>query len=475
MKPSYDPQKEHRWRFRLVERRTLLVFGDLLAGLGALLISLLFWSARDAFYEFNLFFLLEHVPTWFYYLPAIWLVLLTELYNIRRASSWAETIKAVGTAAVLGLVIYLGLYFTITKDVLPRIAVVVFVAVAPILTLVWRYLYISVFTAERFLQRVLVVGAGRSGRILLQVFNDIEPKPFSILGCIDDDPEKIGSEIEGCKVVGTGKDILDIIQDKYISDIIVAITGEMYGRTFQSLLDAQELGVDITRMPLAYEELMQRVPIELLESDWILRSFVDENRVSGFYRVGKRLLDIIGSLIGTIIFLILLPFISLAILIESGRPVFYLQTRLGRGASPYKIIKFRTMWQNAEEDGKAEWASAEDERITKVGGFLRKTHLDEFPQFLNVLRGEMSLVGPRSERPQLVEKLQKQVPFYRARLLVKPGVTGWAQVNFGYPATIRETNTKLEYDLFYIKNRNLWFDLRIILRTPSTIFGLKGQ
>ena len=475
MQLPYDAQKEHRWRFRIVERRALLLFGDLLAGIGALGFSLFFWALRDEFFKFNAFFLFEHVPNWFYLLPAIWLVLLIELYNIRQAASWAATTQAIGTAAIIGLVLYMGLYFTLTNETLPRVSIIIFIVIAPLFTLAWRYLYIQVLSSDQFLRRVLLVGGGNSGRILLQVFNDIEPKPFLLLGLIDDDANKLHTEIEGYEVIGTGEDLLDIIQEKFISDIIVAITGVIHGHTFQALLDAQELGVDIIRMPLAYEELIQRVPIQLLESDWILRAFVDENRVSGFYRFGKRVLDLFGGIIGVLIFLTLLPLVGLAILLESGRPIFYSQTRLGRNARPYKIIKFRTMWQDAEKTGEAQWASANDDRITKVGRFLRKTHLDEFPQFINVLRGEMSLVGPRSERPQLIEKLQEQVPFYRARLLVKPGVTGWAQVNFGYPATVEETNIKLEYDLFYIKNRSLSFDLRIILRTPSTMFNLKGQ
>ena len=475
MKLPYDVQKEHRWRFRLVERRVLLLFGDLLAGIGALAFALVFWSFRDPYYNFNTFFLFEHVPTWFYLLPIIWLILLLELYNIRRAANWAATTQTIAASALLGLVLYLGLYFTFSDETLPRIAIVIFVVMAFLFTLTWRYLYIQVLTSEQFLRRVLLVGGGKSGKILLQVINNIVPPPFLLFGIIDDDTKKLHTTIENYQVIGTGEDILDIVQEKFISDIIVAITGEICGETFQALLDAQELGVDIIRMPIAYEELIQRVPIKLLESDWILRAFVDENRVSGFYPFGKRIMDLMGGLIGTFFFLILLPFVGLAILIEDGRPIFYLQTRLGRNARPYKIIKFRTMEKNAEKGGKAQWASEDDDRITRVGRFLRKTHLDEFPQFINVIRGEMSLVGPRSERPQLIEKLQEQVPFYRARLLVNPGITGWAQVNFGYPATIEETNIKLEYDLFYIKNRNLAFDLRIILRTPSTMFRFKGQ
>jgi lipopolysaccharide/colanic/teichoic acid biosynthesis glycosyltransferase len=133
------------------------------------------------------------------------------------------------------------------------------------------------------------------------------------------------------------------------------------------------------------------------------------------------------------------------------------------------------MVQNAEADGRPKWAEEDDKRATQVGKFLRKTHLDEVPQFINVLRGEMSLVGPRSERPELVEHFQQYVPFYRARLLVKPGITGWAQINFGYAATIEETIKKLEYDLYYIKHRNLLLDLIILLRTPGTMFSMKGQ
>jgi lipopolysaccharide/colanic/teichoic acid biosynthesis glycosyltransferase len=228
-------------------------------------------------------------------------------------------------------------------------------------------------------------------------------------------------------------------------------------------------------MPRAYEELLGRVPIRLLEADWILRSFVDEQKVSGFYELVKRLVDIIGGLIGTVLMLITLPIVTLAIVIDDGFPIFYTQTRSGRGSQPYTIIKLRTMRRDAEKVGHPQWASEDDSRATRVGRILRRSHLDELPQFINVLRGEMSLVGPRAERPELMEVFQKNVPFYRARLLVKPGITGWAQVNFGYASTIDETMTKLEYDLYYIKHRGILTDLIILLRTPATVFGFRGR
>jgi lipopolysaccharide/colanic/teichoic acid biosynthesis glycosyltransferase len=228
-------------------------------------------------------------------------------------------------------------------------------------------------------------------------------------------------------------------------------------------------------MPTAYEEVLGRVPILMLEANWILRSFVDEVRVSGFYLLGKRLLDIIGGLIGTTFMLVLLPFITLLTALDDGFPIFYTQTRNGKGGCTYNIIKFRTMRRDAEADGHPRWAREDDERTTRVGRLLRRTHLDELPQFLNVLSGEMSLVGPRAERPEMVEYFQVRIPFYRARLLVKPGITGWAQVNYGYASTIEETIVKLEYDLYYIKNRSFLMDLVILLRTPATVLGLRGR
>jgi lipopolysaccharide/colanic/teichoic acid biosynthesis glycosyltransferase len=158
---------------------------------------------------------------------------------------------------------------------------------------------------------------------------------------------------------------------------------------------------------------------------------VDELRVSGFYLLVKRLIDILGALAGLMGFLIVLPWVAVGILVESGRPVFFRQIRLGQGGKVYSVLKLRTMRQDAEADGQAHWAREGDPRTTKVGTLLRRMHLDEFPQFWNVLKGEMSLVGPRPERPELVAELEKQIPFYRARLLVKPGVSGWAQINYG--------------------------------------------
>jgi lipopolysaccharide/colanic/teichoic acid biosynthesis glycosyltransferase len=191
--------------------------------------------------------------------------------------------------------------------------------------------------------------------------------------------------------------------------------------------------------------------------------------------MGKRTLDVLGGLVGSMFCALLYPGVALIIALESGFPILYKQTRSGRGGRLYTIYKFRTMRQDAESDGKVRLTQEKDERITAFGSLLRRTHIDELPQFWNVLRGEMSLVGPRAERPEWIAEFQKQIPFYRARLLVKPGITGLAQVSYSYYASVEEMVTKLEFDLYYIKHRSLLMDLTIIVRTIGQVFTLRGR
>ncbi|NLF51164.1 MAG: sugar transferase [Leptolinea sp.] len=464
-----------RWRLKTTERRLILLMGDLLASWLGLFISLYFWAQRDQWFNFTWEFFQVRPAEWFYLLPFIWLLLLIELYDVRRSSRIIDTIRGVAIAAGVSFIIYMSLFFFSEPNSLPRTGVAGFIIATSVLTILWRLLYINIFTAQQFLRRVVIVGAGRAGSNLVKALHAVKPLPFQIVGFIDDDPEKKGERIEKFPVLGNGQDIPDILEKENISDLIFSISGEMNQTLFQNLLEAEENGVEITTMPIVYEETLGRVPILLLQSDWILRSFVDESHTGGFYELTKRLMDIFVAIIGLIICVVITPFISLAILLDSGRPIFFSQDRLGMNGQTYRITKFRTMRQDAEKDGKARMATENDDRVTKIGRFLRKSHLDELPQFLSVLIGTMSVVGPRAERPELVNTLQEQIPFYRARLFVKPGVTGWAQVNYGYASNIQQTIIKLEYDLYYIKHRNLVLDVMIILRTVGNVFGLKGQ
>lgn len=471
-------------RLRPGEQRTILLAGDFIASVAATAGAVYFW------YQYLLYRLIQNgvkpnvaeriiqieVPFWFYILPLVWLLLMVDSYELHTASNWRKTLRGIAVAPLVGLLGY-SLLFTINTDPnsLPRIAVGAFLVLASFLTLGWRAIYIRLYTSSGLMRRVLVVGAGKAGRTLVEAYRRLNPPPFLIIGFIDDDPAKRGKSYHGFGVLGDSEHLLDLVEDYRISDVVVAITGEIKGETFQTVLDVQERGIEVTRMPIMYEELTQRVPIEHLETDWVIRSFVDQVRVSGLYEFLKRSMDILGGIVGTLIFLLLLPFIALAIALETGFPVFYTQPRLGKGAQSFNILKFRTMKQNAEADGQPKVAEENDPRVTRVGAFLRKTRLDELPQFWTVLRGEMSLVGPRAERPELVAEYQRQIPFYRARLLVKPGLTGWAQINYGYVATVKETVVKLEYDLYYIKHRTLGMDFSIVLRTIGTVLRRTGR
>lgn len=467
---SAGARRRGRWHLRPAERRLLLIVGDGLAAAGAVVVALALWAPRD-WLGLSAELVRARAP-WFVYLPVLWVLLMVNLYDVHRASSQKETVRGVLLATGAGLALYAIVYLTSEPGSLPRRGVLYFLMAASLLTLAWRLVYIRIFTAPTFLRRVLVAGAGLSGRTLLNVVRQMWPPPFHLVGLIDDDPGKLGQEIEGARVLGDSTSLLRLIEEEDVSEVIVAITGELNGSMFQALLDAQERGVEITRMPVAYEELLGRVPIHHLESDWLLRSFVDEVRVSGLYLLLKRLMDIVGALTGLFLLLLVFPWVALAILLESGRPIFIFQARLGQGGRPYNVVKLRTMRKDAEADGQAHWARPGDPRMTRVGAFLRRTHLDEFPQFWNVLIGDMSLVGPRPERPELVPELEKHIPFYRARLLVKPGISGWAQVNYGKGASVEGSAEKLEYDLYYIKHRSLWLDLWIILRTIGNVRGV---
>jgi exopolysaccharide biosynthesis polyprenyl glycosylphosphotransferase len=474
-----------RLRLRPSEHRALLFLGDLLMAVASDFAAIFTWR------EYQRYVLLAddlrprvveqllqniNIQFWFYLLPLAWLLLMIELYEPHTASNWRKTIRGIAIAAFVGLVIY-SLVFIIRAEpgALPRVGVGAFLLYASLLTLLWRSLYIRIYTSSGQLRHYLAVGAGKAGQTLAEVYLAQNPPPFKLVGFIDDDPQKLGKSVCNIPVISQSFELLDLIETYKITDIVVAVSGEIQGTTFQTILDAQEQGVEVTRMPTLYEEMVGRVPIHHLESDWIIRSFTDQARVSGIYLLVKRLMDVVGGLAGLIVFFISYPFTALAIIIDSGLPIFYSQPRLGQGGRVFKIYKFRTMFKDADADGNIRPTEENDPRVTRVGNFLRRIHLDELPQFWNVFRGEMSLVGPRAERPELVKAFQKHVPFYRARLLAKPGLTGWAQINYGYVATVKDTEVKIEYDLYYIKHRSLAMDFNIILRTISTVLSRSGR
>jgi exopolysaccharide biosynthesis polyprenyl glycosylphosphotransferase len=206
-----------------------------------------------------------------------------------------------------------------------------------------------------------------------------------------------------------------------------------------------------------------------------LSKLTAKRQLSRFDRIGKRVLDITCGLIIAAIFGAVFPFVAIAIKLDSPGAIFYKQERVGLNGTRFTIYKLRSMVRNAERNGQAQWATKGDSRITKVGNFIRKTRLDELPQVINVLKGEMSMVGPRPERQQLIDKLEQQIPNFDRRLAVKPGLTGWAQVNYGYGSTVEDARIKLNYDLYYCKHQSLMLDFKILLRTFAVVLKMQGQ
>ena len=299
--------------------------------------------------------------------------------------------------------------------------------------------------------------------------------PARIVGFVDDDPAKQGLVFDGIAVLGTGADLPRLVQRWGVTDVVVAIVGEIRGALFQALLDAQAQGAEVSHLHALYEEAFQRVPMRHLAATWLIQSFMDQARKGVYYETAKRVVDILGALLGLALLALITPIIAPIILLESGWPVLFAQQRVGRHGRVFTVYKFRTMRPVAETTTNR-WATGEElKRVTRFGKILRKSHMDEFPQFVNVLLGQMSIVGPRPEQPKLVDELERQIPFYRARLLVKPGITGWAQINHGYVATLEGTVRKLEYDLYYIKHRSLALDVLIILRTVASVLGFRGH
>jgi sugar transferase (PEP-CTERM system associated) len=269
------------------------------------------------------------------------------------------------------------------------------------------------------------------------------------------------------------EELMATLERLKVSEIVIA-TRERRGGVLplRQLLEARLQGIRVIDLHSFYEREAGILPLDALRASWMI--FAGGFDQSASRDVVKRIFDIVVALLLLVMTLPIMALALLAVRLESGKPVFYSQIRVGQGGRTFRIVKIRSMRRDAEADGKARWASTNDDRITRVGAFLRKTRIDELPQLWAVLRGDMSFVGPRPERPEFVQKLREQVPFYDVRHSVKPGVTGWAQVRFWYGGSMEDSQRKLEFDLYYVKNHSFFLDLLILLETIQVVALGKG-
>ncbi len=369
--------------------------------------------------------------------------------------------------------VYLFAYFFAPRQLLPRGLVLYFCVIVCVLVGLWRAAYVPVARAA-FRIPTLVVGAGWAGQTIVQTIFEAADAEYELVGYVDDDPAKLGRVVEGLQVIGTSDELLSLVRVHGIAQVILAITHELKGDLQARLLDCLELGVAVVPMPVIYERITGRVPVEHVGDNWYVALPTEPPGIRGLYPFAKRLSDIVLAGAGLVFLCLALPFIAPAIYLDSPGPILYTQERVGKGGRLFRMHKFRSMIPDAE-DGEAQWAQPNDARITTVGRLLRKTHVDEFPQFLNVLRGEMSVVGPRPERPEFVEELQREIPFYRVRHAVRPGMGGWGLIRQGYAASREDALVRLQYDLYYVKHQSLVLDALILLRTIIDTLTLSGR
>jgi sugar transferase (PEP-CTERM system associated) len=275
------------------------------------------------------------------------------------------------------------------------------------------------------------------------------------------------------RVVGIYRDLPKLVVDNKINRIIVGLQDRRGKLPIKDLLDFKTRGVAIEDATAFYERVAGKIPIENLKPSWMV--FNSGFQVSKGMMLKKRLISVVLSSVLLALFAPVMVLLAILIKLDSKGSVFYKQERVGQDGKSFMLVKFRSMHENAERESGPVWSKENDDRVTRIGRFMRRTRLDELPQFFNVFHGDMSMVGPRPERPHFVQQLADEIPYYPLRHIVKPGITGWAQINYGYASSKEHTVEKMQYDLFYIKNMSFVLDILIILETIKTVLTEKGS
>jgi exopolysaccharide biosynthesis polyprenyl glycosylphosphotransferase len=364
-------------------------------------------------------------------------------------------------------------YFYLKAGIIiaPKTILILNVLILSVFLCIWRYAVYNVLRNKNLREKIIIIDfkpgleelanghfSFRAGYEILAFFatNKFSLEKFTVFA----DMAKYG-------VISNIDDLKEIMKKERVTSVVFPRFSEGNEELVHQIFANFPLRLNYISFANFYENLTKKVALEAINEFWFLENVSKmERRIDDIL---KRGFDALFSSLGILILIILFPFIALAIKLDSKGPVFYVQKRMGKDSRAFLIYKFRTMQADAEKNG-PQWARLNDPRITKVGKILRRLYLDELPQFLNILRGDFSFVGPRPERPEFVEQLKKEIPYYEIRHLIKPGFTGWAQINYHYGASIDEAKEKFKYDLYYIKNRNFFMDLGIILKTVRIIF-----
>ncbi|MCP4212137.1 MAG: sugar transferase [Halieaceae bacterium] len=467
-------------RIRTSERRLILGLVDLLMLAVALIAAVLIWTDYPHTVE-----TFTANWKWFVTLAVVWSLcaLFFDVYDLARAASTSSILPNISLAVLAAVLIYIFIP-SLTPPLQSRGLVFSFGGLALMGVVVWRASYALLFVQPWFKQRALMVGAGWAGCTMADALakspHDANPyrgTGYELVGFIDDNPDLLGRTIAGAPVLADHTHLLELARRLEIDEIILAITHRhaISDELFDALLRCRECGYPLISMPTLYERLLGCVPVQHLGRDIHLIIRDSDLPSDRFYHLLIRLFDIATALLCLLLLVPTMGVVALANARSSPGPLFYRQRRVGYGGRTFSMLKFRTMWPDAEKDTGVVWAQKNDCRITPIGRILRPTRLDELPQCINVLRGQMSMIGPRPERPEFTEQLAARIPFYRARHAVRPGITGWAQVRYRYGNDENDARIKLEYDLYYVRHRSIWLDLSILLKTLLVMLQFKGN
>lgn len=402
-----------------------------------------------------------HLPP-FLFIFTLWLLIfyITNLYDFgflrNNLDFYSGLFRAIITASTISVIFF---YLIPLFHITPRTNLAIFIGLSSGIVTGIRTLF-NQANASGFKKPLLIVGVNNQS---LELAKFVEENP------------QLGYELKYLMDLGKEgiKNIEQIIRQEKIN--IVVVSPETYQAPYiiDTFYRSLEKKITFRNLSSFYEQLTNRVPLGAINQIWFLENLSEGGKKT--YEEMKRFFDIIFSVIMLVIVASFIPFVALIIKLSSPGPIFYRQKRVGQNGNNFEIIKFRTMQKDAEKETGAVWAQKNDPRITLLGKLMRKTRIDELPQLWNILKGEMSFVGPRAERPEFHQILKEQIPFYEERYIIKPGLSGWAQINYQYGSSVSDAAQKLQYDLYYIKNRSLILDLGIILKTVNTALRQAGR
>jgi sugar transferase (PEP-CTERM system associated) len=395
-----------------------------------------------------------------------------DFYDLTLVHSNRELVVRLLQAAGAASILLAALYFLQPTLMIGNGIFVSALFVFLVAILGWRLIFNLVSGSMKLQERVLFVGTGETARKVARQILDQREFAYRVIGFIDDDASRIGERIVNPAIVGTPADMDRLIREHHIDRIVVGLSDRRGKLPVEELLRAKMAGIRVEDATTTYERVTGKLLIDDLRPSFLI--FSDGFRVSRASRLMKRTIDLLLSLVLAIVALPLMVITALIVFLDDGSPVLYRQERVGENGRAFTLSKFRSMRKDAEKGGTPIWAQDGDNRVTRIGRFIRKTRLDELPQLWNVVRGDMSFVGPRPERPFFVDQLSKEIPFYQQRHAVKPGLTGWAQVKYRYGSSLEDAMEKLRYDLYYIKHLSVFFDLTIVFDTVKVVLFRKG-